>query len=273
MFLPELTKWTNFISLCAHISAEPTSLLLPETPKQCNMANEIAHHPGISATSHSWKGCNICRRGNSAVYNFKTPREFVRHLRDFHCNKEGGSYICRYGANGLCSVLPVEGVSDKDYEEHILKVHAKVSSIGILISIYFPIDVRIDYCIVYRGAPGHWWCLCLTSVLYTIRLRIGRSTSPAGNDCLDPYFGLSCVIGWVQPHRVEGFFGHDRKAPYFGKSREAACFGITCHAGSYKFTRVIAITETGCDMGYFGKSRVAACFGITCQAVINLPVS
>ncbi len=37
---------------------------------------------------------------------------------------------------------------------------------------------------------------------------IGRSTSPAGNDCLDPYFGLSCVI------------------PYFGKSRGAACFGI-----------------------------------------------
>ncbi len=37
--------------------------------------------------------------------------------------------------------------------------------------------------------------------------RIGRSSSPAGNDCLDPYFGLSCVIGWVQPYRVEGFLG------------------------------------------------------------------
>ena len=64
------------------------------------------------------------------MYNFKTPREFVRHLRDFHCSKEGGSYICRYGRNGLCSVLPVEGVSDKDYEEHILKVHANVLSLG-----------------------------------------------------------------------------------------------------------------------------------------------
>ena len=41
---------------------------------------------------------------------------------------------------------------------------------------------------------------------------IGRSTSPAGNDCFDPYFGLSCVI------------------PHFGKSRVAACFGITCQA-------------------------------------------
>ena len=62
------------------------------------------------------------------------------------------------------------------------------------------------------------------------KTRIGRSTSPAGNDCLNPYFGLSCVIGWVQPYRVEGFFGHDREAPYFGKSRVAACFGITCQA-------------------------------------------
>ncbi len=26
------------------------------------------------------------------------------------------------------------------------------------------------------------------------KTRIGRSTSPAGNDCLDSYFGLSCVI-------------------------------------------------------------------------------
>ncbi len=34
-----------------------------------------------------------------------------------------------------------------------------------------------------------------------------------------------------------------------------------------KVNGVIAITETGCDMGYFGKSRVAARFGITCQAV------
>ncbi len=75
------------------------------------------------------------------------------------------------------------------------------------------------------------------------KTRTGRSTSPAGNYCLDPCFGLSCVIGWVQPYCVEGFFGHDREAPYFGKSRVAACFGITCN-------HVIAITETGCDTGY-----------------------
>ncbi len=120
------------------------------------------------------------------------------------------------------------------------------------------------------------------------KTRIGRSTSPAGNDCLDPYFGLSCVI------------------PYFGKSRVAACFGITCQAvinlpchsyyrdrvwhgifwempcgslfryylpGGYIFNCIIAITETWCDTGYFGKSCVAACFSITCQAVIYSTVS
>ncbi len=102
------------------------------------------------------------------------------------------------------------------------------------------------------------------------KTHIGCSTSPAGNDYLD--FGLSCVIGCVQSYRVEGFFRHDRKAPYFGKSRVAACFSITCQVrqgvprdifgnpvwrlfryylpGSYKFNSVIAITETGCDTGY-----------------------
>ncbi len=43
--------------------------------------------------------------------------------------------------------------------------------------------------------------------------------------------------------------------------------------GGYKFNCVIAITETGCDMGYFGICRVAACFDITCQAVIYSTVS
>lgn len=31
--------------------------------------------------------------------------------------------MCRYGANGVCSTLPVEGVSDRDYEDHVLKHH------------------------------------------------------------------------------------------------------------------------------------------------------
>lgn len=47
-----------------------------------------------------------------------------RHIRECHCTKEGGSFVCRYGYNGVCSSLPLEGVSDKDYEDHVLKHHA-----------------------------------------------------------------------------------------------------------------------------------------------------
>ncbi|CAL4127813.1 unnamed protein product, partial [Meganyctiphanes norvegica] len=49
--------------------------------------------------------------------------QFLRHLRSSHCSKEGGSYVCRYGYNGVCSSLPLEGVSDKDYEDHVVKHH------------------------------------------------------------------------------------------------------------------------------------------------------
>lgn len=45
------------------------------------------------------------------------------HLRDTHCSREGGSYVCRYGYNGVCSSLPVEGVSDEDYEDHVYRHH------------------------------------------------------------------------------------------------------------------------------------------------------
>lgn len=47
-----------------------------------------------------------------------------RHIRECHCAKEGGSFVCRYGYNGVCSSLPLEGVSDQDYEDHVLKHHA-----------------------------------------------------------------------------------------------------------------------------------------------------
>ncbi|KAG7177534.1 Vacuolar protein sorting-associated protein 54-like 1 [Homarus americanus] len=50
--------------------------------------------------------------------------ENIRHIRDCHCAKEGGSFVCRYGYNGVCSSLPLEGVSDQDYEDHVLKHHA-----------------------------------------------------------------------------------------------------------------------------------------------------
>lgn len=52
---------------------------------------------------------------------------FIRHLRDNHCSQEGGSFVCHYGYNGVCSSLPVEGVSDKDYEDHVNKHHLKIN--------------------------------------------------------------------------------------------------------------------------------------------------
>uniref|UniRef100_A0A131Y0K8 Vacuolar protein sorting-associated protein 54 n=2 Tax=Ixodes ricinus TaxID=34613 RepID=A0A131Y0K8_IXORI len=66
-----------------------------------------------------WTRCQRCP-GKTA---FKTPDEFARHLRDTHCSKEGGSFVCRYGNNDVCASLPLEGVSDEDYEAHVLKHH------------------------------------------------------------------------------------------------------------------------------------------------------
>ncbi len=35
--------------------------------------------------------------------------------------------MCRYGYNGVCSSLPLDGVSDKDYEAHVEKYHVNQS--------------------------------------------------------------------------------------------------------------------------------------------------
>lgn len=48
---------------------------------------------------------------------------YYSHLRNHHCSREGGSFVCLYGENRVCSSLPVEGVSDSDYERHIYKHH------------------------------------------------------------------------------------------------------------------------------------------------------
>lgn len=52
---------------------------------------------------------------------------YFRHLREKHCTIEGGSFICRYGYNQVCSSLPVERVSDQDYDQHIEKFHVNQS--------------------------------------------------------------------------------------------------------------------------------------------------
>ncbi|CAG9535585.1 unnamed protein product [Cercopithifilaria johnstoni] len=65
--------------------------------------------------------CDLC---TEAVKKFSDRLEFAQHLRAMHCTKEGGSFICRYGPNRVCQTLPLEGVSDHDYEAHIRKCHA-----------------------------------------------------------------------------------------------------------------------------------------------------
>ncbi|XP_015608424.1 vacuolar protein sorting-associated protein 54 [Cephus cinctus] len=60
--------------------------------------------------------CEYC-----ANLSFKHIPDFVRHLGDQHCSREGGSFVCCYGYNGVCANLPVEGVSDKDYIAHATK--------------------------------------------------------------------------------------------------------------------------------------------------------
>ena len=52
-----------------------------------------------------WRRCRLCLRQN-------------------HCTKEGGSYVCRYGTNNICPSLPLEGVNEMDYENHITRDHA-----------------------------------------------------------------------------------------------------------------------------------------------------
>lgn len=71
-----------------------------------------------SVKNNPWKRCNLCS------LDFKSSKDFCRHLRQSHCTKEGGSYVCRYGANDICPSLPLEGVSDMDYENHITRDHA-----------------------------------------------------------------------------------------------------------------------------------------------------
>ncbi|XP_034668984.1 vacuolar protein sorting-associated protein 54 [Drosophila subobscura] len=70
------------------------------------------------APAASWQSCYYCTREH-----FKSIQEFVSHLRNRHCTREGGSFVCRYGFNGVCASLPLDGVSDRDYDAHVAKYH------------------------------------------------------------------------------------------------------------------------------------------------------
>lgn len=77
------------------------------------------HAEHSSLATPLWSRCLHCSRKTA----FKSPEEFSRHLRECHCSKEGGSFVCRYGKNHVCASLPLEGVSDEDYEAHVLRHH------------------------------------------------------------------------------------------------------------------------------------------------------
>ncbi|KAK9507876.1 hypothetical protein O3M35_007645 [Rhynocoris fuscipes] len=66
----------------------------------------------------AWAFCNYCEKTE-----FSSIHQFMKHLREEHCTKEGGSFVCRYGENNVCCSLPVEGVNDTDYERHVYKHH------------------------------------------------------------------------------------------------------------------------------------------------------
>ena len=88
-----------------------------------------------------WKRCDLCSLGpgepgqmSSKIVDsvpFKSPHEFGRHLRDYHCTREGGSFVCLYGPNGVCPSLPLDGVSEWDYQDHVMKDHVSVSNLDL----------------------------------------------------------------------------------------------------------------------------------------------
>ncbi|KAI8115059.1 Vacuolar protein sorting-associated protein 54 [Lucilia cuprina] len=80
--------------------------------------NRTGVQVNTKGTRNSWETCYYCTREN-----FKAVSEFVKHLRERHCTREGGSFVCRYGFNGVCPSLPLDGVSDRDYDAHVAKYH------------------------------------------------------------------------------------------------------------------------------------------------------
>lgn len=82
----------------------------------------------------AWKRCSLC-----VDHAFKTPQDFRLHLRKNHCKKEGGSYVCCYGNNNICGSLPLEGVSDQDYEFHVVKHHVLTFT-----SKYYPLTLSTN---------------------------------------------------------------------------------------------------------------------------------
>ncbi|XP_055680645.1 vacuolar protein sorting-associated protein 54 [Lutzomyia longipalpis] len=79
--------------------------------------NDMVKAPNMGDVKYECQTCTFCSR------DFKSSSEFIQHLRDVHCTREGGSFVCRYGSNGVCASLPLDGVSDRDYESHVNRYH------------------------------------------------------------------------------------------------------------------------------------------------------
>ena len=121
------------------------------------MAAEPTQKPIVAGLTVAWKRCTLCQQKGhlkATSFVFKSPREFCGHLREYHCTKEGGSYVCRYGPNGVCPSLPVDGVSDQDYEDHVARDHVAGGDPGRLERYhnyfgYYELITNWTYCIIH----------------------------------------------------------------------------------------------------------------------------
>uniref|UniRef100_F1KS34 Vacuolar protein sorting-associated protein 54 n=1 Tax=Ascaris suum TaxID=6253 RepID=F1KS34_ASCSU len=93
-----------------------------ETASWSSVTNTCARE--LFADAGYPRHCDICPPSITFADRF----EMAHHLRRVHSTREGGSFICRYGPNGICQTLPLEGVSDRDYEAHLRKCHISAAS-------------------------------------------------------------------------------------------------------------------------------------------------
>ena len=116
--LPDLTIRGKYV-IQLLFNSSSFKQMHPDIISLITMTSSTSSANRIQTPSQAWKSCIACQ----ASSHFKSPGDFTQHLRDFHCSKEGGSYVCRYGSNGVCPSLPLEGVSDRDYEDHVSRDH------------------------------------------------------------------------------------------------------------------------------------------------------
>ncbi|XP_030561234.1 vacuolar protein sorting-associated protein 54 [Drosophila novamexicana] len=107
------TAQHNTTTTTTTTAAAATEHVSPAERKQ-----SVASASNFNINAPSWQSCYYCTREH-----FKSVAEFVNHLRSRHCTREGGSFVCRYGFNGVCASLPLDGVSDRDYDAHVAKYH------------------------------------------------------------------------------------------------------------------------------------------------------